>query len=243
MNAIHQSLNAVKPLGDLAESTFGSRKGIIRPVEVGSDEFLNKLTDRQHDRFSRVKAAKKKHALRWLGLILAYFFGFTFLFMALCTEEDEEGNAVHWSFHDAFYYMSVSTTTVGYGDFHFLEKSVGVKVLFIFQSLCGICILSMYVVEGQLTQRAAEMASGFIVRAPGEETHPDLDFAQRKTEIRNSCIKVLTLWLAGTLFYEYYEGMDAETAFYFSTSACPPSASATSRRPGRAPSSTSLSSS
>jgi hypothetical protein len=196
-----------------------SKQGIRREsvfIDTGTKEFEESLLERQEQRKQRVKDATKR--VGWITTIgvLVYWFGWSLIFSLVM-----DG----WSYVDAMYYVIVSTTTVGYGDFNFLEVGNGIRVLFVLQSFSGFVMAGILSVEIALAGTRAEAEKDFIVRGDDEETHPDDDIDIKSAELKRTALKVLMWWAIGTIFYRFAEdgpdggfgeyGSPWGTAWYF----------------------------
>ena len=135
-------------------------------------------------------------AIELLVFLLLYIFGWALIFHLSMPE---------WSFVDAIYYVVVSSTTVGFGDYNFLGVGNGMRALFIIQSFSGFILLGVLGIRASLAKAKAETKYDFIVRAEGEENHPDDDDDIARARLKWQILYVLLYWAAGTIFYRYVE--------------------------------------
>jgi hypothetical protein len=179
-------------IGHINES--GNIEG--KHIDTKSKEFEESLLERQEQRKQRVKEAKQR--VGWITTIgiFVYWFGWSLIFSLVM-----DG----WSYVDAMYYVIVSTTTVGYGDFNFLEVGNGIRVLFVLQSFSGFILAGILSVEVTLATTRAEAEKDFIVRGDDEETHPDDDIDIKLAELKKGALQVFMWWAIGTIFYRFAE--------------------------------------
>jgi hypothetical protein len=165
------------------------------------------MDQRQKERIERATRAAMICAVASTAAVIGYFLFFTTVFMFACG----------WGFGDALYFVVVSTTTVGYGAFNFEDKPFVVRLLFYSQSLTGFLVISLILIENQITVKRAELAlDGFLIRGEGEENHPDLDLILVRRRIFFRLLKVGALFATSTAFYASEEGWSLNDAFYFS---------------------------
>jgi hypothetical protein len=192
------------------------------------EEYETQVRHRQLDRFARVKIASakaKNHGLMALGLYFAFF---TYLYSRSCSKfvdcpEDEkikgfdppEDCTTLWTLVDSFYFVIVSLTTVGYGDFNFADESGMVRIIFFLQSLGGFILITAILTNMSVAAKEAETAKDFVVRTDDEEDHPDEDLANTLAAIKSDGFKLLVLCGLLAVFLMHYEGYDASTALYF----------------------------
>jgi hypothetical protein len=90
-----------------------------------------------------------------------------------------------WTYLDSFYFVIVTTTTVGYGDMNMAEQGFAERTIFMVQSLFGFIMLSSIFINITVAVKTAESAvDGFIVRGVDEETNPDDDLKSARRNIQ-----------------------------------------------------------
>jgi hypothetical protein len=167
------------------------------------------IKTRQKDRIARATKAGRIFFAASIAIVVSYFVFFAACFKFAC----------NWTFGNSLYFVVVSTTTVGYGDYNFGDKPFEVRLLFYFQSICGFLMVSQIAIESQIAVKRAEVArDGFLVRGEGEENHPDADLGRLKNNLVYLVIKVVGLFVISTGFYAQEEGWTIDEAFYFSWS-------------------------
>jgi hypothetical protein len=185
---------------------------------VASDE---QVARSRQERLKRASDAQMRFRAVYSSLVLFYLMSWSVIYMflmekdALCAD-GEGGCKVRWNFADAFCFVVVVTTTVGYGDFHFIDESPGMKILFMIQSILGFSLLASIALESELAIKRAELAGKeFLVRGEDEESHPDDDLKRSGNAIRLTVARVVLLLLGASIFYSYQEDLEAMTSLYF----------------------------
>jgi hypothetical protein len=178
-----------------------------------SHAFEAAVIKRQEHRQARVVAAKAL-ATRWdWTLSISFFAAFTILYSNLCTKvvdcpEDPQQHSPHhfneectenWSLVDSFYFVVVSTTTVGYGDFNMMDGSRLLQGIFLVQSLVGFILATHIFINITVATRTAETSKdGFVIRGDDEEAHPDEDLENIRSYITVLALKMAALMTVGT---------------------------------------------
>jgi hypothetical protein len=192
----------------------------------GADEiehYKTQIRHRQQDRIARVKKASDEANKKGFAAFIAYILFFTFAYSKLCTKfvdcpkhaKDGAECTGPWTLIDSLYFVIVSMTTVGYGDFNFADESNMVRALFFIQSLGGFILITAIATNSTVTVRSAETALDFVVRADDEEPHPDEDLADIVGVIKTETATLLVLSGLMAALVMHQEGYDWQTALYF----------------------------
>jgi hypothetical protein len=121
-----------------------------------------------------------------------------------------------WTHLDSFYFVIVTTTTVGYGDENMADQGFMERIFFVLQSLTGFIILSSIFINVTVAVRTAEsLVDGFVVRGEAEETNPDDDLKAAREQIKATFIKLGLLSGVGAWFYMIHDEMSFSNATYF----------------------------
>ena len=142
------------------------------------------------------------------SVIFKMFFVFCYYFIGCLAYNHLEG----WSIIDCVYFITVSCTTIGYGDFHPTHNTT--RIFHIPFLICGVVLIFGY---------CNEFAKAVLMHAQDEVLdwirialkRPLSVSYKRNARVTMSIFSVFIITLAGTLFYKSNEGWSTLNALYW----------------------------